>query len=146
LARGNLYRDANALIALIEAEEPRRTELGAALASMIDTVRLLTSEITYSEVLVGPLKRNDAQREAIYHDVFNNPALLTVLPVSRSILTGAAHLRRVSSMRLPDAIHVATAVEHGCDALMSDDKGLFMPANLQPIGITADALLAWAAA
>ncbi len=53
-----------------------------------------------------------------------------MLSVERAILIEAAHLQARLGLRLPDAIHVATAVAAGCDVLLSNDRRLKVPAGM----------------
>ncbi len=46
---------------------------------------------------------------------------LQVVPVSREILVAAARRRTASRLKLPDAIHAATAVQSGCSHLVTND-------------------------
>lgn len=42
-------------------------------------------------------------------------------PVSRDVLLAAARLRAEIGLKLPDAIHVATAQLTGCDQFLTND-------------------------
>jgi predicted nucleic acid-binding protein len=53
-----------------------------------------------------------------------------VLSVERTILIEAARLQARLVLRLPDAIHVATAVAAGCDVVLSNDRRLRVPAGM----------------
>jgi len=44
-----------------------------------------------------------------------------VVPVSREVLIAAAHLRADANLKLPDAIHVATAQLTGCEQFLTND-------------------------
>jgi predicted nucleic acid-binding protein len=55
---------------------------------------------------------------------------LSVLSVERTILIEAARLRGRLVLRLPDAMHVATAAAAGCDVLLSNDRRLKVPAGM----------------
>jgi predicted nucleic acid-binding protein len=50
--------------------------------------------------------------------------LLTVGPVTREILIEAARLRGLSRIKLPDAIHAATALQKGCSSFLTNDDRL----------------------
>jgi predicted nucleic acid-binding protein len=48
---------------------------------------------------------------------------LNVLPVTRDVLMKAAQLRAANpSLKLPDAIHAATALQHGCTTFVTNDS------------------------
>jgi predicted nucleic acid-binding protein len=50
---------------------------------------------------------------------------LQVIPVTKSVLKGAAWLRSLSiSLKLPDAIHLATAMDARCTDVLTDDLAL----------------------
>jgi predicted nucleic acid-binding protein len=49
------------------------------------------------------------------------------MPVERAILLRAARLRCELHLKLPDAIHVASAVAAGCDLFLSNDHRLRVP-------------------
>ena len=57
---------------------------------------------------------------------------LRLVPVSRPILIDAAALRaKHSALKLPDAIHVATARASGCEVLLTNDRALTGSPGLQ---------------
>lgn len=45
-------------------------------------------------------------------------------PITQAILIEAAEIRAATDLKLPDAIHVATAMALGCDALLTNDRSL----------------------
>jgi predicted nucleic acid-binding protein len=53
-----------------------------------------------------------------------------VIPIDRSILVDAAHYRARLGIKLPDAIHVATAVAAGCEIFLSNDRKIITPAGM----------------
>jgi predicted nucleic acid-binding protein len=104
---------------------------------------LTTSELAIGEVTIGPLKARDTDLEAAYRTLLENSAIIELIPVSQDILWGAARLRSVSSMKLPDAIHVATATAAGCKVLLSFDKRLYIPPPLVRLDPTPTMLQQW---
>lgn len=122
-----LYLDANVLIGVLEAGLGG-PELSRFILEPKDGAHPLnTSEITVSEVLVGPMRRADHDLLARYRLLFAREDIIRLVPVTRAILERAAELRAASAMRLPDAIHVATALKAGCDIILSQDKRLYVP-------------------
>ena len=91
----------------------------------------MVSVITEAELLVRPERdRNDAAKERIA-DLLSEDGIY-VVGVDRKIARRAAALRGQSSLKLADAIIVATAVETDCEAIVSNDgewsrKPLEMP-------------------
>ena len=51
-------------------------------------------------------------------------------PITRDVLIEAAAIRATTRMKLPDAIHVATAVTCGCSALLTNDERLRATAGI----------------
>jgi predicted nucleic acid-binding protein len=94
-------------------------------------LRGYTSELTLAEVLVKPLSAGaDAIRQQ-YEQLLASPGPLTVLPVSRLILLEAARLRAgFPSLKLPDAIHAATAMLHQCNTFLTNDRRFESVGNL----------------
>lgn len=100
---------------------------------------LFTSEVTLAEALVKPFelmkfmpKAPVISRQltpgtlaADYGDLIVSRRGLTVWPIDRWTLIGAAHIRADNStIRLPDAIHVATAWQNECSHFVTGDKQL----------------------
>jgi predicted nucleic acid-binding protein len=55
-----------------------------------------------------------------------------VKPVSKEILVKSAQLRAELNNKLPDSIHLATAIEHDCDVFIGNDKSLKSNSEIQP--------------
>jgi predicted nucleic acid-binding protein len=84
--------------------------------------RLVTSTVTILEVLVQPLKHGDESLAHEYNDILlSSPHILTV-PVTPATAQTAAELRVTSKLKTPDAIHLATAINHRADAFLTGDR------------------------
>jgi len=68
-------------------------------------------------------KNGDAGLEARYRAFFNDPDI-HVFPVTAQVCERAARLRSIYPFKLPDALHLATAIEHGCGVLLTGDARL----------------------
>jgi predicted nucleic acid-binding protein len=136
------YIEANVLIGAFE-QKLGDPALVPFLLSRHRSVTMLTSEVTLSEVLVGPLRRRDSRLLQFYHDLFAAPDVLRVIPVTRSIIERSAALRSQSPMKLPDAIHVATAEASGCNSILSSDKRLHVPFGMKRIDPFEQAFEHW---
>jgi predicted nucleic acid-binding protein len=128
-----LYFDANALIRAAESDDEVAGLLRALLA---EASAIVTSELTFAEVLVGPMKRRRADPGDLsavkfiagYEALFGDATAIAAVPVTIVILRAAATLRAERpALKLPDAIHLATAIRSGCAALVSDDDRLGPP-------------------
>jgi predicted nucleic acid-binding protein len=84
----------------------------------------VTSELTLAEVL----PRASAPRRRNYLDLLIWSRIFDLRPVSRDILIETAKYREAAGMpKLPDAIHVVTAISAGCKTILSADLRLKLP-------------------
>ncbi|HPO12257.1 MAG TPA: PIN domain-containing protein [Candidatus Hydrogenedentes bacterium] len=54
-------------------------------------------------------------------------AALEVVPISDNILEIAAELRATTRLKLPDAIHMATAIVTNCTSFLTNDRSIISP-------------------
>lgn len=83
-----------------------------------------TSVITLSEVLVQPIIRQQTLLQREYRDLLLRSRNFSTLAISASIAELGAELRAQYRLRTPDALQIATALEAGCEAFLSNDAGL----------------------
>lgn len=134
-----VYLDANIIIYAVEAAAEHLPTLTGLLELFADGgAAAATSELTLAEVLPRPLDAGRPDIATLYEELLTSSTWLTVLPVSRNILMDAARLRSQFRMRLPDAIHVATAEAAGCRILLSNDLRLKVPATVQLLPLGSD--------
>ena len=69
------------------------------------------------------MKANDVALLARYSIFFSSPDLI-VLPVSSAVCDRAALIRARHGFRPLNALHLATAVEHGCSLFLTNDAQL----------------------
>lgn len=110
----------------------------------------VTSQLTLAEALVHPLRDGNTNAQRRYELLLANPSpWLHVQPVEKSILVDAAHLRAAIRLKLPDAIHLATALQANCSHILSSDADFDMPGkaelpmSIRPDRATLDALSDW---
>ncbi len=102
------------------------------LAQALANYRVVALEVT-----AQPLRLNRHDLVAIYTSaLLHSPNVLTV-PVGFSIARQAAELRAKFNVRTPDAIQVATAVNVGAQAFVTNDEHLRRVQGL-PILVVAD--------
>ena len=82
----------------------------------------VTSELSLAEALVKPFQNQDLAQQTTYKQAINNSQNLIVVPVSRQVLIEAAKLRAVVNIKLPDAIHAATALLTQCSTFLTNDQ------------------------
>jgi len=72
---------------------------------------------------VKPVRDRDAAILATY-DAFFTRARLTIVDVTAAVLDRATELRARHGFKVPDAIHLASAIEAGADVFLTGDAGL----------------------
>ncbi len=128
------YLDANVIIAIVEGNSdlsPAQFEF----VSAIDSGRLMavTSELTLSECLVKPMADRNVDAISAYMNFLDGREGFPVLPISREILIEAARLRSELGGKLPDAIHVATALQAGCGTFLTNDRRIKTTTKLKSV-------------
>jgi uncharacterized protein len=118
--------DANCVIYLIEKNPlwgPKVVARLAAAHMVGDSVA--TSDLARSESLIGPLISGDVALLSDYHRFFSSAAV-QMLPLTAAVCERAAEVRVASLMKikLPDALHLAAAIEHGCGRFLTNDAQL----------------------
>jgi predicted nucleic acid-binding protein len=87
------------------------------------TLAAFTSELSLAEALVKPLQAQNISQQEIYKQAIANRQNVSVIPVQREILIEAAQLRATTKLKLPDAIHFATALQTSCQTFLTNDQG-----------------------
>jgi predicted nucleic acid-binding protein len=120
-----VYLDANVVIYLIEQNPVWGPKAAARLArARASGDELATSDAARLEVLVVPYRNADMALLAAYAAFFSDPDL-HVFPLSAAVCEHAARIRAVQkTIRPPDNIHLAAAVEHGCGLFLTSDAQL----------------------
>jgi predicted nucleic acid-binding protein len=121
-----LYGVDSRLFAYHFAADPR---LGPAAARLLQATeegrcRLVTSVLTLLEVLVFPARHGDEALARRYRSLFDSLPNLTMLPVDQEIADVAARLCAVRGLQTLQAIHLATAIQAGAEAFVSEDQAL----------------------
>jgi predicted nucleic acid-binding protein len=112
--------DSAPIIYLLE-DHPRFAQRFAGLfeAEESGEISIALSTITIAEVLAGPFKH---RQDALAGRYAKTLAGYEVVPVSAEIAVSAARLRARYSLKLPDALQLATALDIGAHALVTHDR------------------------
>ena len=131
-----VYLDTNIFIYAVE-DVVEYASTVSALFSLIEdgATAAFTSELTLAEVLPKPFEAGRQDIAEVYQEMLRSSSWLSLVPVERSILIEAARLQGALTLRLPDAIHVATALATGCDVLLSNDQRLRAPPGVVLLGL-----------
>ena len=129
-----VYLDTNIFIYALEGYPDFVNEL-TELFEKFDEGNLsaVTSELTLAEVLVRPFIDGNIQRQTAYQQALQSSEALEVVPVNRDVLIEAARLRSVANLRLPDAIHGATARLTGCETFLTNDRRLLAIPDIEVV-------------
>lgn len=87
-------------------------------------ITVVTSTITLTEALAKPLREGANDLAAAYRAMLKETPGILLHPVDSVTADRAAELRARYNLKTPDALHVATAVEAGCDAFLTNDLDL----------------------
>ena len=142
-ASSKLYFDANVFIYAVEGSDDIAGRLRTLFGLLSRSVNLaVTSELTLAEVLpkADPIRRRNYLELILYSGLFD------LYPVTRDVLMETADYRRVVGVsksdissprvvmpKLPDAIHVVTAVRAGCARMLSFDRALKLPEGMHRV-------------
>ncbi|MDQ0513075.1 type II toxin-antitoxin system VapC family toxin [Ancylobacter amanitiformis] len=140
-----IYWDTSVFIRLVEDDDELSYRLGALQLYAFDgdVVSLRSSELTLAELLVRPLRDNDTELIDIYRRLLRSNAALTIGPVDRPCLEMAARIRADrKEIKLPDAIHIATARLMNCTHFVTGDRRLRGQADMPWVDLTVPALTA----
>jgi predicted nucleic acid-binding protein len=117
---GLIYLDACLVIYLTE-HHARWGERVAGAIAQAEGARFGISPLVKCECLVGPVKRGDPVLQLAYMDFFDR---FVALDMPEQVYLQAAQLRGRFGLRTPDALHLACAQHHGCEALWTNDDRL----------------------
>jgi len=119
-----IYCDSVLLIYFLDQVGPfhlRARSRMVALQAAGDRVAL--SDLTRLECRVGALKRKDAGALGVFDGFFVQPDVQLV-PLTAAVFDRAAQLRADLNFKTPDALHLAAAIESGCDRFLTNDTRL----------------------
>jgi predicted nucleic acid-binding protein len=85
-------------------------------------IRVVTSTVTLLEVLVQPMKHGDDSLAHRYNDILLSSPYIFTVPVTPATAQTAAELRATSKLKTPDAIHLATAINHHASDFLTNDR------------------------
>lgn len=84
----------------------------------------VTSTLTFLEVLVGPYRAGDQARRIALSGLLASFPGVSWVALDLAVADRAASLRGRYRLRTPDAIQLATALEAGADAFLTNDQQL----------------------
>jgi uncharacterized protein len=117
-----IYLDACIVIYFVEKHPAYAGNIEALINNLTVNDTLCFSPLIRLECLVMPLRTNDTTLQGHYESFFKAQEMLEI-KVER--FDEAAKLRAdFSSLKTPDALHLATALHHNCDEFWTNDNRL----------------------
>ena len=84
----------------------------------------MSSYITLFEVLVRPLRVGNQELAGKYKEMLTQSRNVILCRVTRAIAEKGAEIRAKHNYRTPDAIHLASALQQGAQAFITNDRDL----------------------
>lgn len=116
-----IYLDASPVICLVERVHPYAGSAASILGA--SHVKRVCSQLTRMECRVHPIRSNN-QPVLSQFDAFFAAAIDEYIPLTAEVIDQATHIRATYNFKVPDALHLASAVVSGCDALLTNDHKL----------------------
>lgn len=121
------YLDSCVLIYALDEDPQFGPPARAALAELRQQrLQPVISALVRLECLVQPIAKADSER---LHRTHSFLQLFPVLTVQDSTFELATELRARHRLRTPDALHLAAALSHGCQVLITNDHRLSQAAG-----------------
>ena len=118
---GLIYIDASSLIYSVERVEPYRSLLEPMWQEAQEgNITVVSSPLLVSEALVKPLRDRNTEIETQYRELFASNAV-RLLDASYQVFEDAAIIRAETGLKIPDAIHAATAIRANCTLFITND-------------------------
>lgn len=119
------YLDTNILIYHLEDVSPY-SNLTMVLFDSIESSRISghTASLSLLELNVKPYQINLPHRALAHFALLKNLPHFSMHPLTAEMADTAARMRAKYSLKTPDAIHVACAVDTHCQAMICNDKAL----------------------
>ena len=132
-----VYLDANIFIYAIEHSNIYKQLLDE-LFKQIDygNIQAITSEITLAEVLVKPFADRNTELVDIYKQLLVDANIIVLLKINQKILIDSAKCRTTFGVKLPDAIHLTTAIVSDADFLLTNDNGIKTSALIEVLQLS----------
>lgn len=130
----HVYFDTNIFIYLIEGNPSLESCIQELrLIIMNEDLKISSCDLVFTEILPPMVKNQD--RHAIENTMalFGESDTFHIYPIDKETCVQAGFLRGEVGMKAPDALHVAAALQAGCDVFLTNDKGIRVPDNLERV-------------
>lgn len=125
LGLGRVALDTAVFIYFIEEHVQYLPIIESLFAEVADGERqIVTSALTLLELLVVPFRAGDSTLAGRYEALLTHSRGLHLISIDRGQLRMAAQLRARYSVRTPDALQLAAALQERCSAFVTNDRRL----------------------
>jgi predicted nucleic acid-binding protein len=125
-----VYFDSVIIIYLLDHTGSFQTRARARLAALEAAGdRVAVSDLSRLECRVKPMALGDAVKLAGFDDFFARADVVTV-PLPAAVYDRATRLRASCNFKLADSLHLAAAIERGCDRFLTNDVRLSRCADI----------------
>ncbi len=120
-----VFLDTAPVIYYVEAT-PAFVNIARSIFTLIqaDRIQAVVSPVTLAECLTLPIRLNQLEIQQIFTDLLTNTNGVVMVNIEADIGRIAAELRIQYSLKLPDALQMATAISSGCEAFLTNDIAL----------------------
>lgn len=94
-----------------------------------------TGDAAVAEVMVGPYRQDNPALAARFKRFFAQKNFLTIIGHDRAVFDAAAMLVARKRLKFIDALHLATAVQAGCQYLITNDAGISSSEGIEVISL-----------
>ncbi|EDZ92553.1 PIN domain-containing protein [Limnospira fusiformis KN01] len=94
-------------------------------------IRVVTSPVTLAECLILPLRDSNLSQQQLFIDIITGQDTADFVNITSEIARTAADIRARYRLQLPDAFQIATALNAGCQAFLTNDAQLKRIAELK---------------
>jgi predicted nucleic acid-binding protein len=121
-----VYFDANVIIHMVESDGTVADLLSSLVMAKESRSNrnFVTSELSVAECLVKPL-RERPDLIGMYQLVLDQGVYFQIASIDSDVIWNSAELRAKSTkLKLPDAMHIATALNQDCSHFLTSDTGI----------------------
>jgi len=86
------------------------------------SLMVVTSTLTLLETLAVPIRARNRQLAERYEILLSQSRGLFLMDLDRPLLRRAAEVRALTGLKTPDALQVATALNTGCTAFVTNNR------------------------
>ncbi len=117
--------DSSVFIYFLE-DNPKFSNLAEVIFELAEKGRIsiVSSVLVSVEVLTGYRRAKNDVAEDEFKQMLKNFPSIEICETSYKLVDHIVNLRTKYSMKTPDAIHVATAIEHKADVFVTNDRQL----------------------